>query len=457
MTIEKYPAKDHISKVADILGTTEGIVFMSGGLLRERDDTDKEEPFRQESNFFYLTGVNEPGFNFIYILAERKSILFAPNLQPELVIWMGLPKTLEELAAQYDVDEVVYVSELPARLAELKPLIIHSFEGHGRDVLPPGAISYKGSMNYDRLQLALYERRVIKSAYEIEEMRKISHISSRAHIKLMQACKPGMSEHDLHALFRYETALETGGFEQSYMPICGCGPNAATLHYNRNQSEMHDGQLILIDAGAESATSLYASDITRTFPVNGRFSVDQRIIYNIVLAMQNASFAMIKAGVPWEDVHQKASRVGCQGLVDAGILVGDVDELCCENIPSVFFPHGLGHLIGLDVHDVGGYPPGMQRLSEGSLRYLRTRRIIQDGMAITVEPGIYFCDFIIDPVVNDPAKRKFFNVELLDRFRKVGGVRIEDVIVVTKNGFDNLTIVPREIDEIEQIMAGRSM
>lgn len=267
----------------------------------------------------------------------------------------------------------------------------------------------------------------------------------------MKASHVGSSEAQLHALFLYESARQ-GAFFQAYYPIVGVGKNAATLHYNKNNAPLLDAnQLVLVDAGCE--VDCYASDITRVFPVGGKFSPEARVIYSIVLDMQKACFEHCKAGVAWEKIHRVAMEVACDGLMEAGILVGDKQEIMQHHVVAAFFPHGVGHMLGLDVHDVGGYPEGTERISEPGIRYLRMRRDLKAGFIVTVEPGVYFCDFLIDPVLNDPVAGKCINKDMLNKYKPVGGVRIEDNILITQDGYVNLTTVPKEIDEIEALMA----
>ncbi|KAF9994574.1 hypothetical protein BGZ65_009791, partial [Modicella reniformis] len=275
-----------------------------------------------------------------------------------------------------------------------------------------------------------------------------------AHIALMKAAKKAQSEVELDALFRYETA-RFGARVQAYQPIVGVGANAATLHYGRNSASFNSNydQLCLVDAGAE--LGCYASDITRTFPLHGKYAGDAKIVYEIVLQMQKSVLEALKPGVQWEDMHRLASRVAVEGLRKAGVLKTEfsVEEMLEKHVDGVFYPHGLGHMIGLDVHDVGGYPKGVERIQAPGIRYLRMRRALEPGFVVTVEPGVYFVEFILNEAKNDATISKYMNWDVVERFTKVGGVRIEDCVVITETGIDNLTIAPKEIAEIEAIMA----
>ncbi|GAB5585713.1 hypothetical protein Unana1_00613 [Umbelopsis nana] len=447
MPHQKLPTATNVQKVIKNLQKNDGVIYLKGQVLHERDDTDVELPFRQESNFFYMTGVTEADFHVVISLSTGKITLIAPDIVPDHVMWMGLPDTPEQLLTKYDVNEVVYASKLGEVLQKENSEKIYTLSICDTASLPQ---NFQSKVDKVALKQAIYEARMYKAQWEVELMRMANKISSDAHIKLMKEAKAGLNEQQLHALFLYESA-RFGAFFQSYNPIVAAGSNAATLHYGKNNAGISKEQFVLVDAGAE--LNCYASDITRTFPAGGKFSQEQRDIYEIVLEMQKQSFALCKPGIEWEDIHRHALRIACRGLIKLGILKGDEDELIANHIPASLFPHGLGHSIGIDVHDVGGYPVGVQKIDEPGIRNLRMRRKLEAGMAVTVEPGIYFCDFIIDPLLKDEATSKYFDLDKLNQYKKVGGVRIEDDIVITETGFDNLTTVPKEIHEIEALMA----
>jgi Xaa-Pro dipeptidase len=210
--------------------------------------------------------------------------------------------------------------------------------------------------------------------------------------------------------------------------------------------------MLLVDAGCE--VSCYASDVTRTYPVNGKFGHEDGIIYQIVLDSQEAVLRAMKPGVEWEDMHRLAEKVILNGLISAGIVHGEYQELMKHHVAALFFPHGLGHLIGLDVHDVGGYPPGVERIQEPGIRYLRMRRTLKENMVVTVEPGLYFIDQLLDQALQDHILSKFINASVLDKFRHIGGVRIEDDVLITSAGIEILTAaIPKQIQEIQDLMS----
>ncbi|KAL1918286.1 uncharacterized protein VTP21DRAFT_2946 [Calcarisporiella thermophila] len=444
---QKYPAKKHCQKVAAQLGEKKGFFYLRGEVTRCRHDTDLELPFRQESNFQYLTGINKPGFHLLYDLAADKLTIIVPDVHEDEIVWCGAPPSIDELKSQYEADDMVYEAQLPALLDSAQPEVIHTLPFTDVSALS----NHRMAINTDSLVHASQEARLTKDEHEIELMRFVNHVSSDAHVALMRAVRNGKSENDLDALFRYECARKGAKFP-AYNPIVGCGENTAVLHYVDNSAPLGDGQMLLVDAGGEY--QCYAADITRTYPVNGKFTEEQRIIYETVLEMQQAVIDAIKPGVAWEDMHRLALRVCCRRLKEAGLLVGSEEELLANFIPNLFFVHGLGHSIGLDVHDSikASYPPGVERINEPGIRYLRMRRNLEEGMVVTVEPGVYFCEHIIRPALND-ERRRFINLEQLERFRPVGGVRIEDCVVVRATGVDNLTTAPKTVKDIEAVMA----
>ncbi|KAF9585049.1 hypothetical protein BGW38_004086 [Lunasporangiospora selenospora] len=449
MSAPKYPARQHWAKVAKNLGLSEGLVYLKGDVLKERHDTDVELTFRQESNFYYLTGFAEHDAHVLFDLKTGKMTLLPHRLAEDHIVWMGMPPTLAQLQAEFDTDNITWSADLVKAIQESGASTLYVLST--KDV-PEGLAGL--TINDELLKDAVHTARMYKSEYEIEAMRRINHISSNAHVALMKAAKKSATETELDALFRYETG-RFGASAQAYNPIVGVGSNAATLHYQRNSAPFNNNydQLCLVDAGAE--LGCYASDITRTFPLNGKYSGDAKTIYEIVLQMQNAVLAALKPGVQWEDMHRLAGKIAVEGLQKAGVLKSEfsVEEMLAKHVDGVFFPHGLGHMIGLDVHDVGGYPKGVARIQAPGLQYLRMRRALEPSFVVTVEPGVYFVQFILDEAKKDAELAKFMNWDVVERFAKVGGVRIEDCVVITENGIDNLTIAPKEIAEIEAIMA----
>jgi len=264
----------------------------------------------------------------------------------------------------------------------------------------------------------------------------------------MKSCRPGMKQYELEALFLHLTHVNGRCRQQSYTCICATGKDSAVLHYPYNDKVMENGTIALFDMGAEY--HCYCSDITCSFPVNGKFTEDQKVIYEIVLEAQQAVMRSMKPEVQWEDMHRLASKTICAGLIKHDFLRGTESELQKAFIPALFFTHGLGHLMGMDTHDVGGNPE--PRINEPGIRNLRIRGPLKEGMVITVEPGLYFVESSLKPALEDPKLAIFFNKEKIERFMNFGGVRLEDDVIVTADGIENMTNCPRTVADIEYVM-----
>ena len=323
--------------------------MLRGGKTTTRYDTDREILFRQESNFQYLFGVEEPDCWGVIIpiigswgggidLVSEKVSLFVPRLSPEHAVWLGEIHTLDYFRTKYGVDSVDYVDNMHNVLQQFSTILM-------LEEYPE-----LSGLNVDTEQLRpeLEECRVIKTEEELQLMRYINKISSLAHLEVMKRCHPGMKEYELEALFLYLTYKNGRCRHQSYTCICAGGCNSAILHYPHNDKEITDGNLVLLDMGAEYHG--YCSDITNTFPANGKFTPDQRAIYEIVYLASREVMSVMKPGVPWEEMHLLAERIIGEGLQELDLIRGSIDELIEHNIPAIFFPHGLGHLLGLSIH-----------------------------------------------------------------------------------------------------------
>lgn len=298
--------------------------------------------------------------------------------------------------------------------------------------------------NFDLLKLAIETCRVTKSDYEVALLRKANAISTAAHVAVMKAARSATNETQLEAVF-LKACLERGAKNQSYHSIVAAGENAATLHYTPNDAAISSQNLLLLDAGCEWDN--YCADITRTFPLRGTFSPESRAIYDLVLSMQTQTLRALKAGVAWEDVHVLAHRVLAAGLLALGILRGGtVDEILAARTSVAFMPHGLGHHLGMDTHDTGGNPDYAD--ADPLFKYLRVRGTVPARAVVTVEPGCYFCRFIVEPYLRDAVHARFIDEAVLARYWSVGGVRIEDNVLVTEEGYENLTPAPKEVGEV---------
>lgn len=348
-----------------------------------------------------------------------KSTLFIPPVDPESVIWSGLPVSAEEAKEKYDVDEVKYSNDLNATLA-------HIGAGKTNTTLYaiPNQVSEKvtflefDNKNFSILKEAIEVSRVVKDEYELALIAKANAVSEKAHHAVLENVKHAQNECELEAIF-VSTCMSKGAPNQAYHGIVAAGRAAATLHYVHNNAPLAGKQLLLLDAGCE--WNCYASDITRTFPINGKFTPEARAIYDIVLKMQLECIAALKEGVVWDDVHTLAHKIAIDGLLQLGILKGDKDEILENRTSVAFFPHGLGHYLGMDTHDTGGNANYADK--DPMFRYLRVRGKLPAGSVITVEPGIYFCNFIIEPFLKDPKHSKYIDADVLEKYWDVGGVR----------------------------------
>lgn len=425
-----------------------GVVFIQGAETMYRYSTDYEFPFRQESNFWYLTGANESNCSLILDLKKEEYHLFVPKRDAQYAVWHGYVKSQEQYQEQYKPDHLHHENDILHVLNTLKPETVYCINDEQAEFIEDLDREFK--VETEALTDALTFCRVLKTDWEIEQMKEACRVNDLAYLEVIKSIKPGMNEYELKAIFN-KVQIENGLLQDAYNGIFASGVNASILHYVENNSKVEDGDLFLMDAGFEC--NGYAADYTRTFPANGKFTEIQAGIYNSVLTGMNAVLNSVKAGAKMEDLHLLAARTMMEGLKELDIVRGDIDEVMKQNIFALFFPHGLGHFLGLDTHDVGGYPKGVDKIDRPGIKFLRARRELLPGMVITVEPGIYFVPAVLEPAIEDPDKIPFLNVEKIKSLLSFGGVRIEDDILVTETGYENLTNVPKEIAEIEALMA----
>ncbi|KAL2145271.1 hypothetical protein VTI28DRAFT_7639 [Corynascus sepedonium] len=449
----KYPAKQHAKRVVDYIRTkvpdATGVLYLESRTTKLIEDNDEPEPFRQRRFFYYLTGCPLADSFVVHDIDSSKTTLFIPPIDPDSVIWSGLPVSAQEALQKWDVDEVKYTNEINAELAHLAKQKTKSTV-----FAIPGQVSEQTTFlgfdetNFAVLKEAIEVCRVVKDDFELALMAKANAVSADAHHAVMKRVKHAKNERELEATF-LASCISAGAREQAYHGIFASGRAAATLHYVHNDKPLTGKLNLLLDGGAE--WNCYASDITRTFPINGKFSKESRAIYDIVLKMQLECIAALKEDILWDDVHLLAHKVAIDGLLKLGILKGDKDEILANRTSVAFFPHGLGHYLGMDTHDTGGNPNYAD--TDTLFRYLRVRGKVPAGSVVTVEPGIYFCNFIIEPFLKDPKHSKYIDADVLQKYWDVGGVRIEDNLVITKGGAENLTTTLKDPDEIEKIIS----
>jgi len=445
------------------------VILLQGGSdqgVCEGDSSDVGPIFRQESYFHWTFGVLEPDFYGAVDVATGRSILYQPRLSEDYAIIMGHIPTPEEIRDRYRVDEVRYVDEMPEHLRSVAGSTVPTLlllEGPNTDsgkMTRPAAFDGMSEFQTNRTVLhhQMAECRVTKNPMELDALRYASKISSLAHMHVMRSIKPGMKEYQAEATFLHHVYFYGGARHVCYNCIAASGRSGAVLHYGHagapNNQTVRDGDMVLFDFGAEYCC--YCSDITCSYPVNGKFTEDQKIVYNAVLRANRAVLAACKPGVLWSDMHLLANRIVLEDLTAGGILQGSVDEMMAVNLGGrVFQPHGLGHFMGCDVHDVGGYLEGHpERSTLAGLRSLRTARVLAAGQVLTIEPGCYFVDFLIDRALADPELSRFIVEDRINSFRGTGGVRIEDDVIIHEDRTELMSIVPRTVEEIEAWMAG---
>ncbi|CAI2733373.1 unnamed protein product [Schistosoma spindalis] len=439
-------------------------VVLQGGTDTFLGDSDAANVFRQESFFHWTFGVLEPDCYGTIELATGHSTLFIPKIPEEATIYDGELASLEQFSKKYNVDETHYTDEIASYLSLWNATLLLTLCGVNTDSHrpTPEATFYgieKFQVNRNILHHEIVSCRVIKTDMELDVIRYTNRISSAAHRHLMRSVKPGMYQYQAESIFRHYCYFHGGMRHMSYTCIAATGCDCAVLHYGHagepNEHQILDGEMCLFDMGGEYYC--YSSDITCSFPVNGRFTDDQKLIYNAVLCASRAVLNEIKPGADWVQLHQLAEREILTHLREGGLLLGDINEMMKSRLGAIFMPHGLGHLLGCDVHDVGGYLNDTpSRSSQPGLKNLRTARLLQANMVMTVEPGCYFIERLLNQALSSDILSKFIDRGQIERFRKFGGVRIEDNIIVTETGHELLTDVPRTIEEIEAWMSSKS-
>ncbi len=403
--------------------------------MRNRD---VEYQYRPDSDFFYLTGFSEPEAVMVLVPGRKHGeyILFCRENDPVMETWNGPRAGQDGAIEQYGADDsfpIDDIDDILPGLLENKSRVFYTMGIHKEfDQRLIGWVNRLREQSragihtpgeFVALEHHLHDMRLYKSRYEVTRMRKAAKISAKAHIRAMQACKPGMYEYQIEAELHHQFAIQ-GARSPAYSSIVGGGRNSCILHYVDNNAVLNDGDVLLIDAGAEF--ECYAADISRTFPVNGVFSKEQRALYQLVLNAQYAAIEQVQPGNHWNQVHEAAVKVLTKGLIKLGLLKGTPAKAIKSEAYKKFYMHRTGHWLGMDVHDVGDYKIDDEW------------RVLEPGMVLTVEPGLY-----IAPMKG--VAKKWHNI----------GIRIEDDVLVTKTGHDVLSKdTPKEIDEIEALMQG---
>lgn len=439
-----------------------GLLLFLGNEESSMNYVDNVYPFRQDSRFLYYFGLDKPHLAAIMDLEEGKTILFGDDLTVEHIVWMGPQPAMQELGAQVGVGETAPFQEVVRYLKRaqdqgrtihfLPPyrpehhITLHKWLG-----IPLDEVANHVSVPF--IQVVI-EQGSVKSEEELVEMERAVNVSGAMHIAAMQHARPGMKEQELVGIVQGIAGSQGPG--TSYPVIMTV--DGQTLHNHYHGNTMKAGHLVLGDFGAE-VPSRYAGDITRTFPVDRTFTTRQREIYEIVLEMQLSCIEALKPGVKYLDVHLLAAQKLVWGLKSLGLMQGDVDEAVAAGAHALFFPHGLGHMIGLDVHDMEnlgedlvGYDEDVKRVDQFGLRSLRLGKALKTGYVITVEPGCYFIPELIDQWKAAGKHDAFINYEKVETYKDFSGIRIEDDVLITENGYRILGgPIPKSIAEVENL------
>ena len=449
-------------ELAEKLGS--GVALFIGNDSSHTLVRDTVHHFRQNSNFLYYWGFNEPGMAALIDVDNEKEILFGHDLTTGEIVWEGEQKKLSDKGKLVGASETAEYSTLKKVLLNYRKgrKTIHFLPQH----LSNNIVKLSTLLNISndkvksgfslKLTKAAIEQRSIKSKKEIAQIEKAVKISYKLHKTAMKKAKVGKYEHQLVA--DMEKVLIKNDSRWAYLPICTVrGERLHSPYYN---NKLENGQLLINDSGAESKNGFYASDITRTFPVNGKYTKKQKNIYNIVLKAELKAIEAIKPGVKYLYIHMLAANIITDGLKQLGLMKGDTAKAVKAGAHALFFPHGLGHMLGLDVHDMEdlgenyiGYTDKLKRSKQFGTAYLRFAKELQPGHVLTVEPGIYFIPQLIKQWQSSKKFTEFINYDKLSDYFDFGGVRIEDNILVTKTGSKVLgKPIPKTIKEIESLM-----
>jgi Xaa-Pro aminopeptidase len=439
--------------------TGEGVALWLGNSLQPRNYVDNHYPFRQNSHFLYLAGLSEPDLAVISYPDPAYDVLFAKPATIDDTIWGAAGLDRVELARRSGIETVEPISRLGEYLekAGSAGMQIHYLPPYQDSSLRKLAGLLQRTPDEvlsgvsEALVLAVVEERLVKSAEEVARIEAALEVTDRMHRAAMAAAAPGVYEYEIAGIIQGIALGEN--CRQSFNPIVTT--RGEVLHNTSYDNLLRSGQLMLIDAGAEEP-GFYASDITRTFPVDGAFTSVQKEIYEIVLSMQIGAIARMKPGITYRDVHLHAAGILAESLCSMGLMKGNPAQAVEAGAHALFFPHGLGHMMGLDVHDMEdlgdavGYPMGEARESQFGLNALRLARSLEPGHVITVEPGIYFIPALIDRWKQERLHAEFIEYEKVEKLCGFGGIRIEDDVLVTEAGVRVLGPgIPKTVDEVE--------
>ena len=441
-----------------------GIVLLLGNNDSPCNFPDNGYIYRQDSTFLYFFGQSHPGYAGIIDIDADEDYFFGNDVDMDDIIWMGVQPTIKELAAQVGVEKSYPLAQLYAfvakAIAQHRQIHIIPPYRHDHMIMLEDLLGIRASQvgNYASVELikAIVALRSVKEACEIAEIDKACNAGYEMHTTAMRLCKPGNSEHFVAG--SVDGVAATYGKMPSFATILT--QHGETLHNHVHNAILEEGKLMLTDAGCELDNG-YCSDNTRTVPVGGKFTSRQRDVYNIVLACHDKALEITKPGVTYKHVHLEVCKVLAQGMKDLGLMKGNVDDAVAAGAHALFLPHGLGHMMGLDVHDMEnlgqnyvGYDDEVRPSDQFGLASLRMGRRLQEGFVITDEPGCYFIPALIDKWRAEKINSDFFNFDKIETYKDFGGIRLEDDILITPEGsrFCGEKHIPITIEEVEEFM-----
>jgi Xaa-Pro aminopeptidase len=442
-----------------------GIILLPGNTEAAFNYPANTYHFRQDSTFSYFFGINQPDLAGIIDLDNGNDILFGNDVDMDDIIWMGPQPSMVERGKLAGITNTSPLAALSDYIKDVttkgrKVHFLPPYRGETKILLSemlgvaPSGLKAAAS---EELIKGVVKLRCIKSDEEVKEIEKMVDVAYLMHTTAMKMAYPGVVEQQIAGTIE-GIALANAGLV-SFPVILSI--NGQTLHNHYHGNTLVESRMLVVDGGCESEKTLYSSDITRTMPVGGKFNVRQKEIYEIVLKANMEAIAAIKPGVPYREIHLLAARVIAQGLKDAGLMKGDVNEAVKQGAHAMFFPHGLGHMMGMDVHDLEGvgenyvgYDDEIKRSDQFGTAFLRLGRRLQPGFVITVEPGIYFIPALIDQWKAEGKFTEFINFDKVESYKDFGGIRIEDDVLVTETGYRVLgKPIPKTVAEVEAMMA----
>jgi Xaa-Pro aminopeptidase len=451
--------RDRLKK---LLGS--GIALFPGNQEASMNYPANTYTYRQDSHFLYFFGLNHAGFTGVIDIDNNKDYLFGDDFEIDDIIWMGNQPKVSEMAARVGISLTAPLSDLPKFLltATKSGRKIHFLPPYRGDTkielsswldIPIAELKGRASVDLIKAVVALKE---VKDLYEIAEIEKACDVAYLMHTNAMKMCKPGIVEQEI-----------TGVLEGIAMALAGpvsfptiLSMDGQTLHNHYHGKTLVEGRMVVIDSGCETQLA-YASDITRTVPVGGTFNLRQKEVYQAVLNANTAVINNARPGIKYFDMHMLAARTLAEGLKEIGLMKGNVEDAVAAGAHTLFFPHGLGHMLGMDVHDMEGlgenyvgYDHTIKRAEAFGTAYLRMAKALKPGFVLTVEPGCYFIPVLIDQFRAEGKFTEFINYDLVDTYKGFGGIRIEDDILITEQGCRVLgKAIPKTIEDVERTMA----